>query len=318
MNVYIVVVTYNPKKWLKKCFESIKESTVQLNVIIVDNGSTDGSQAIIKKEYPEFHFIQSKENLGFGKANNIGIKKAYQEGADFIFLQNQDAYIEPTMMEKLVNVSLKHPDFGIISPVHLSGEKTFDMSFAPSLNRSPKTEWLNDILLPNKKEISLKEIYEIYSINAALWLLPRHTIEKVGGFNPYFFHYGEDAEYTERVKFHHLKIGFVPSAFGIHDRVQKNSDFKAMQMSKTNDEIRLLNPENSLNINKFISKKAKDAIFSLILLNFKEFNNNYNTYLYFSSRKNEIENSLNLIKNKPKLLFLENGNTSKYDTKIKK
>lgn len=89
--VYVIIATYNGKKWINSCFSSIYNSTVPLNTIVVDNGSTDGTQNIIREQFPKVNIIQSKTNIGFGQANNLGIKKAYDSGADYIFLLNQDA-----------------------------------------------------------------------------------------------------------------------------------------------------------------------------------------------------------------------------------
>jgi GT2 family glycosyltransferase len=81
--IYFIIVTYNAMKWAEKCFTSLRQSSVPVHCIVVDNGSTDGTQKYITSNFPEVELIQSEKNLGFGKANNIGIEKAYQKGADF-------------------------------------------------------------------------------------------------------------------------------------------------------------------------------------------------------------------------------------------
>ncbi|WP_449399763.1 glycosyltransferase family 2 protein [Chryseobacterium wanjuense] len=81
--IYFIIVTYNAMKWAERCFTSLRQSSVPVKCIVIDNGSTDGCQDYIKTHFPEVDFIQSESNLGFGKANNIGIEKAYKEGADF-------------------------------------------------------------------------------------------------------------------------------------------------------------------------------------------------------------------------------------------
>ena len=81
--VHIIIVTYNAMKWAEKCFTSLRQSSILLKCIVVDNGSTDGTQEYIRKNFSEVELIISEDNLGFGKANNIGIARAYQQGADF-------------------------------------------------------------------------------------------------------------------------------------------------------------------------------------------------------------------------------------------
>ena len=88
VTTYIIIVTFNSKKWLEKCFESIINSEIAVRVIVVDNNSADGTPQTIKEKYPQFELIQLEKNIGFAKANNIGIYKALQDGADYLFLLN--------------------------------------------------------------------------------------------------------------------------------------------------------------------------------------------------------------------------------------
>ena len=127
----VIIVTYNAMKWAERCFNSLRESSVPLDCIVIDNGSTDGTRDFIKNKFPEVDFIQSPENLGFGKANNIGIEKAYKNGADFFYLMNQDAWLYEDSIEKLLAVFESHAkkdEMGILSPMHIDGsEKLLDI-----------------------------------------------------------------------------------------------------------------------------------------------------------------------------------------------
>src|SRR5688500_16413925 len=109
MIVYVVIVTYNGIKWVEECFSSLRNSAYPIQTIVIDNGSTDGTIELVARNFKEVHLIKSKINLGFGKANNMGIRLAYSNDADFIFLLNQDAWIERDTIGDLVNVSLKYP-----------------------------------------------------------------------------------------------------------------------------------------------------------------------------------------------------------------
>jgi N-acetylglucosaminyl-diphospho-decaprenol L-rhamnosyltransferase len=71
--IHIIIVTYNAMKWAERCFTSLRTSSVPVKSIVIDNGSVDGTQDYIKNNFPEVDFTQSQTNLGFGKANNIGI-----------------------------------------------------------------------------------------------------------------------------------------------------------------------------------------------------------------------------------------------------
>lgn len=119
--VFVVVVTYNGLKWVDSCFSSLRNSTIPLQTIVVDNGSTDDTLKLVEKNFPEVHIVKTGKNLGFGKANNVGMEIAYQQGADYVFLLNQDAWIEPDAVEALVAAHRKYPAYGIISPIHMNG-----------------------------------------------------------------------------------------------------------------------------------------------------------------------------------------------------
>lgn len=203
--IHIIIVTYNAMKWAERCFTSLRKSSVPVKCYVIDNGSTDGSQEYIKKHFPEVDFTQSEINLGFGKANNIGIEKAYKDGADFFYLMNQDAWLYPDSMEKMLEIYDNHPnpsEIGIISPIHVDGtEKHMDIFLDQYIAKNyEKTRMISDLYFQ-----TLKPYYEISFVNAAHWLLPKKTIETIGGFNPYFFHYGEDDEYVNRIHFHQKK-----------------------------------------------------------------------------------------------------------------
>jgi GT2 family glycosyltransferase len=218
MAVYIIIVTFNGKKWISSCFESIRKSTIYLKTIVIDNASTDGTPDIIKKIYPEFDLIISPKNLGFGQANNIGIRKAYYSGADYVFLLNQDAWIEPTTIEKLLYAHKKQSDFDLISPVHLNS-KGDALDYWFSIYSSPDNckNLFSDIVVGN----DIDKIYDTSFVNAAGWLLTRNCISTIGGFSPTFFHYGEDNNYIDRMHYFGLKIGIYPKCFIFHDRADR-------------------------------------------------------------------------------------------------
>ncbi|MEQ9443830.1 MAG: glycosyltransferase family 2 protein [Cyclobacteriaceae bacterium] len=216
MKVSVIIVTYNGMRWMDQCLGSLKESTLSPNIIIIDNASDDETVDYIRKSLPQADLIASKNNLGFGKANNIGIKKALKEGCDYVFLLNQDAWVDPDTLENIIKVHQQHPAYGILSPIHLNKEKTdLDTKFAGFIGRNQNTQFLSDVML---RANALKPIYPIDFVNAAAWLISRDCLEKVGGFDPLFPHYGEDNDYVQRAKYHGYQVGFIPTAFIVHDR----------------------------------------------------------------------------------------------------
>ncbi|MFM9987836.1 glycosyltransferase family 2 protein, partial [Flavobacterium sp.] len=180
--VFVIIVTYNGSKWIEKCINSLLHSTYPIDIVVIDNCSTDNSVELLK-QFPQIHLIQSKENLGFGKANNIGIDYALQSEADYVFLLNQDTWVFDDTISNLVAVAQNNPSFGIVSPMHFSGdEKTLDEGFVTYYSR--------------KIGESLdKNIVIVPFVNAAAWLVSSACLRKVGGFESLFGHYGEDRNY---------------------------------------------------------------------------------------------------------------------------
>lgn len=211
MKIHAIIVTYNGMKWIDRCLAMLRQSTVPVVPVVIDNCSTDGTLDFIRDHYPEAVLFPQEKNLGFGQANNVGLRYALQEGADYCLLLNQDAYLQPDAIERMLEQS---DNESLMSPLHLNGKgERLDYFFRISLHIS-KNELFDDLLLNG----SPNPVYETGEICAACWLMPRALIEKVGGFNPLFFHYSEDNNYYHRLAFHKVKTLLVPTARVWHDR----------------------------------------------------------------------------------------------------
>lgn len=210
-------------KWIDACLKSVQHSTIPLTTLVVDNGSTDGTVEFIQREFPWVKLYLSKQNLGFGQGNNLAMAQALQEGASHVFLLNQDAYLERDTLEILMRTADQHPEFGILSPIHANGNGTaLDDYFTYFFKRSEIDAWLSAQLL---KGDPVPRLIETPFINAAAWLITRACLEKVGGFDPIFFHYGEDDNYAQRVLYKGLKSGISLETVFYHDR-EKSSTLK--------------------------------------------------------------------------------------------
>ena len=212
MKVFAIVVTYKGRQWYDKCFGSLRTSTILAQTVVVDNTPGDEDAEYIKAHFPEVHLIKPMDNLGFGKANNLGMRYALDNGCDYVFLLNQDAWLDtPDTLSKLVTIAAGHPEYGIVSPMHLNKDKS-SLLMDIGIKNSRNEKLLSDLYVGR-----MDDIYETNYVNAAAWLLPRNTIEMVGGFDPIFHHYEEDDNYLNRVRYHHLYIGVCPSVNIIHD-----------------------------------------------------------------------------------------------------
>lgn len=271
--VFVIIVTYNGMEWYKRCFSSLLASTIPVSIIVVDNASNDGSAAFIKNEFPEILLIESQENLGFGKGNNLAFKYALDNGGDYVFLLNQDTWLVDTnVIEELIRIHKENPQFGILSPMHLrSDEKELWMLWENG-NNDCSTRLVSDLYCH-----TMRDVYETNYVNAAAWLLPRKTIECVGGFDPLFQHYEEDDDYLNRTAFHGFKIGICPSVRIVHDHHgELKNPFN--DHSRYHREQQLLvklldvnHPDSIKQHVRYLMRKCVSSLFSGNMKSFKHF-----------------------------------------------
>lgn len=247
VNILALIITYNGSKWIVKCLQSILESSTKCNILVIDNASNDGTPALIKILFPEVEVIDAGKNLGFGKANNIGLKYALEADADYVFLLNQDAWIEPDTIKKLVDFQKANQQFGIISPIQLNGKgDELDKNFSKYITLKSISK-LNESI---EREVIFEETN---FVNAAAWLISKNCLNVVGGFDPLFLHYGEDRDYCYRATYLGFKIGVLFNVYIFHDRIyQKNNLFRKEQNRSYACAIaHLKNPKNKLVYNYF-------------------------------------------------------------------
>ena len=178
MKILTIIVSYNFTRWIKPCLESLSHSDYPTDVLVIDNGSQDDTVPTIRDAYPHVRLIANGENLGFGQANNIGMRLALEEGYDAVFLLNQDAWMAPDSIGFLAAQAEKHPEYGILSPVHLNGTgNRLDHGFASYVHQTDPARIPHD-----------QDVIEAPFINAAFWFIPVRTLKRLGGFSPLFYH----------------------------------------------------------------------------------------------------------------------------------
>ncbi|NND94951.1 MAG: glycosyltransferase [Flavobacteriales bacterium] len=217
--LHIVVATYNGARWIEKCLDSILNSSVKTKTWIIDNNSEDETVQLIKNHPLRPELVVMKTNLGFGKANNIGVSRALNDGAEIVFLLNQDAYLYSDTLQKMVEFHSSDSSFGILSPIHLDGMgDKLDYNFG----RYYTDFRASSSLMTDALRRQLKSVYRLPFVNAAAWFIPRQTFEKIGGFDPLFSHYGEDDNFCQRLHFHGMQLGLVTDCFIRHDRGERD------------------------------------------------------------------------------------------------
>jgi GT2 family glycosyltransferase len=213
--LFIIITTYNGMRWIGQSLDSVVQANIPSTIVIVDNKSTDGTPDLIRKRYPQVRLFTLNENTGFGKANNIGIDYAITNGATYIYLLNQDTWVEPDTFSGLIQLLDNHPEYSIVSPMQYTGDgKNLDKNFQYLLSPKICAHLLNDLVVGNFRS----DIYSTKFLMAAHWLIRTTALLEVGGFMPVFKHYGEDDNLIHRMLHHGWQVGITPLYKGYHDR----------------------------------------------------------------------------------------------------
>ena len=208
--VLVIVVAYNGLRWLERCLGSVRSA----DLFVVDNDSTDGSADFVASHFPNAKLVRSAENLGFSKANNLGFDWAIRKGYDYVYLLNQDAWLEDGALEKLVAAADALPEYAVLSPLQMTdGYQAFDHQFA---RRLPVKPAMTSCPAPTGHLVTVK------SIMAAHWLVPVAALRALGPFEEELFpFYGQDDDWCQRARYAGWKVGVVPGARAVHDRAAR-------------------------------------------------------------------------------------------------
>ena len=209
--VSVIVLNYNAGELLLNCIESIKKSAYKnLEIIVVDNISTDKSQEVCKEKYPDIKLIQNNENFGYCEGNNIGIRVAK---GDYITILNPDTIVESNWIEELISAYNKFGE-GLYQPKHLSlNEKTVYMSAGNMLN----IFGFGYAREKGKKDQNqFNKIEEINYASGTCLFTSSNVLKKVGLFDPFIFLYHDDLDLGWRASQLGIKSYYVPTSIIYH------------------------------------------------------------------------------------------------------
>ena len=217
----VIIVNYNVKHYLEQCLESVRRASegLQVEVFVVDNLSTDGSVAYLRKRFPGVTFIENKENVGFARANNQAIRLSKGK---YVLLLNPDTIVGESTFKDFVAFMEAHPEAGGAGAYMLRTDGTF----APESRRGLPTPFVAFCkmsglvaLFPKSRlfgryymrYLNEDEASEIEVISGAFMWLRREALEKAGLLDEAFFMYGEDIDLSYRIMKGGYKNYFLPS-----------------------------------------------------------------------------------------------------------
>ncbi len=215
MSKYAVVIpNLNGENSIEECINSLFSQTIKNTAIVVENGSTDISLAILKKNYQDIEIIENSKNLGFAGGVNQGIKKAIDLGAEYVALFNNDAVADKNWLKGLVEVMQASPEVGIVAPKLLSSDKkhldsTGDQytSWGLPYPRGRKEEDAGQYDRPER----------VFSASGGASLYSVSMLKEIGLFDEDFFAYYEDVDISFRAQLAGWKVAYEPGSIVYHE-----------------------------------------------------------------------------------------------------
>lgn len=213
--VVIIILNWNGKEDTIECLESLKHITYpNYEILLVDNGSIDGSVECFRELYPGLEIIETGENLGFAEGNNVGIRRAMDEGVDYVLLLNNDTVVDPEFLGELVTVAESDPKIGIVGPkiyyYDHKGRKDVVWFAGGIIN-----QWTGGATHEGDNKLDSQNFSkpkEIGYVTGCAMLIKRDVIISVGMLNPIFFTYYEDVELCFRSRVGGWNINYSPSS----------------------------------------------------------------------------------------------------------
>lgn len=214
--VYVVILNWNRACDTIECLQSLARCDyANYQPLVVDNGSTDGSPGAIRAAFPAVEMIINENNLGFAQASNIGIEHALQQGADYVFLLNNDALVDRRLLSELVAVGESDSRIGMLVPkIYYHGEGGRLWSAGAQWRRFPPRVTIIGYGREDGPEYSVQR--EVDFATGCAMLIKREVFEQVGLFDPAFFMYHEDYDFSARVRRGGYRIVYVPQAVMWH------------------------------------------------------------------------------------------------------
>ncbi len=226
LDISIIIVNYNVKEFLQNLLHSISKSSIKINreIIIVDNASNDGSVEFIREKFPEVNLIANNKNLGFSKANNIGMKKAKGK---YILLLNPDTLVSEDTFEKMIRFFEENSLVGLAGCKILNPDGTLQLacrrSFPGPWTSFCKVTGLSNLFPEsrifaryNLTYLDPDKTYEVDAISGSFMMFRKDLYEKIGGLDEKFFMYGEDLDFCYRTQKSGYKVFYVHSTQIIH------------------------------------------------------------------------------------------------------
>ena len=219
MNLTIVIINWNSRDYLAKCLESIRQQRLShdAEVVVVDGASFDGSEALVQDKFPEVHFIQSPDNIGYGRCCNLGARSARGE---FLLILNPDTELKPGAVGAMMAALKSQSKIGLVGARLIDSDGTFQSSSTHPLpgifNTVFDCAFIRRLAWQLSGRSRRRSPFTVNAVSGACMMVRTSLFKKIGGFNPRFFMYGEDVDLCQRVRGSGHEVYHVPMAEVVH------------------------------------------------------------------------------------------------------
>lgn len=230
----VIVVGWNTREYLAKCLASVQrageESSPNLEILVVDNASSDGSAEMVKQQFPQVRLMQNRDNLGFARANNQALA---QSRGDYILLLNPDTELESGALSELFGFLEQHPDAGAVGARLVNPDRTLQLSChpGPGLFREFWRLFHLDKFWPlavyPMEKWDVKQPRVVETLQGACLMIRRRAIEEVGNLDEEYFIYSEEVDLCRRLRARGWKLWWVPEATVVHHGGQSTRQVQA-------------------------------------------------------------------------------------------
>ena len=267
--ISILIVSFNTRDVLRECLESVKLSSRNLSVetIVVDNCSHDGSAAMVREEFPWVNVIESPENLGFGRANNLAFEAATGR---YIVLLNSDAFLQANTLCLSLEKMEANDAVGLASGrlVGRDGELQPSARMFPSpmrqllvisglADRFPKSRFFGQA---DRTWADPMQAAEVDWVPGAYSIVPASILHQHGFFDPRFFLYSEEVDLCLRIQNSGYKIMYWPEICVVHVGGESSRQVKTLEMSQTGAQLVLWRMRSTL----LYYRKHKGSMASIV------------------------------------------------------
>ena len=210
--VSIIILNWNSYEVTLECLRSLGKITYRnFEVVLVDNGSVDGSAERLAESVPEIRLIRNGKNLGFAAGCNVGMRDALARGAEWVLLLNNDTVVAPDFLTHLIQVAEKDPNIGVLNPKIYFFDPPDRLSYAGGVHQRwrlfPRTFGLRQ-----KDAGQFDRVREVNFLSGCAMLIKADVIRQIGLFEEIYFHFFEDIEWSLRATRAGFKGMYVPQA----------------------------------------------------------------------------------------------------------